>query len=144
MSGVEPAWACPLRMRPVKAPADHEPVIPEETSLLVPVVGIDALAGPIREVAHRPERVCAITGLGPEETLGEEQLAVLLTSERGGLKNVPARARIAVLVNKVETPAQRESARRVARFVLREPRVDRVASGALLGAGSESWEVFVG
>lgn len=132
------------RMRPVKAPADHEPVIPEETSLLVPVVGIDALARPIREVAHRPERVCAITGLGPEETLGEEELAALLVSERGGLKNAPARARVAVLVNKVESRTQRESARRVARCVLREPRVDRVACGALLRAPGESWEVFGG
>ena len=130
------------RMRPVKAPADHEPVIPAETSLLVPVVGVDALAGPIHEVAHRPERVCEITGLGPEETLGEEALAVLLTSERGGLKNAPGRARVAVLVNKVESDAQRESARRIARCVLREPRVDRVASGALLGAPDESWEFW--
>jgi molybdenum cofactor cytidylyltransferase len=130
------------RMRPVKAPADHEPVIPEETSLLVPVVGMDALAGPIREVAHRPERVCEITGLGPEETLSEEALAVLLRSERGGLKNAPGGARVAVLVNKVESDAQRESAGRIARCVLREPRVDRVVSGALLGAPDRSWEVW--
>jgi len=130
------------RMRPVKAPADHEPVIPEETDLLIPVVGIDALAGPIREVAHRPERVCAITGLGPDETLGAEELAALLVSERGGLKHAPPRARVAVLVNKVESEAQREAAGRVARCVLREPRVDRVACGALLGAQGERWQVW--
>jgi probable selenium-dependent hydroxylase accessory protein YqeC len=29
------------RMRPFKAPAEHEPVIPEETTLVVPVVGAD-------------------------------------------------------------------------------------------------------
>jgi molybdenum cofactor cytidylyltransferase len=130
------------RMRPVKAPADHEPVVPKETSLLIPVVGIDALAGPIREVAHRPERVCEITGLGPEETLSEEALAGLLTAERGGLKSAPLGARVAVLVNKVESGAQWESARRIARCVLREPRVERVAGGALLGAPDASWEVW--
>jgi molybdenum cofactor cytidylyltransferase len=131
------------RMRPVKAPADHEPVVPEETSLLVPVVGIDALARPIHEVAHRPERVCEITGLGPEDTLSEEALAILLTSERGGLKHSPDDARVAVLVNKVESDAQRESAGRIARCVLREPRVNRVASGALLGAPDGSWQVWM-
>src|SRR5205814_3295731 len=31
------------RMRPFKAPAEHEPVIPDSTTLLVPVVGIDVI-----------------------------------------------------------------------------------------------------
>ncbi|MFA9421857.1 MAG: hypothetical protein ACERLB_17060, partial [Gammaproteobacteria bacterium] len=43
------------RMLPVKAPAEHEPVVPEETSLFVSVVGIDALDDSIERVAHRPE-----------------------------------------------------------------------------------------
>jgi len=49
------------RMRPVKAPAEHEPVIPLETTLVVPVAGLDALEGPIEEVAHRAELVRRIT-----------------------------------------------------------------------------------
>jgi molybdenum cofactor cytidylyltransferase len=129
------------RMLPVKAPAAHEPVIPDETGLLVPVVGIDALSGPIREVAHRPERVSTITGLAPEETLTPEALAALLTSSQGGLKDAPQAARVAVLINKVESHSQLEAARRVARCVLREPRVERVAIGALRGRLSSGWEV---
>jgi molybdenum cofactor cytidylyltransferase len=129
------------RMRPVKAPAAHEPVIPDRTGLLVAVAGIDALAGPIREVAHRPERVCAITGLAPEQSLTPDALARLLTSPEGGLKGVPPAARVAVLLNKVESGAQRGAARRVARGVLREPRVERVVLGALQGAAASDWEV---
>ena len=34
------------RMRPFKAPADHEPVVPECTTILVPVAGVDALGRP--------------------------------------------------------------------------------------------------
>ena len=49
------------RMRPVKAPAEHEPVIPPETTLVVPVAGLDALEGPLAEVAHRAEIVKRIT-----------------------------------------------------------------------------------
>jgi molybdenum cofactor cytidylyltransferase len=30
------------RMRPLKAPAEHEPVIPRSTTIVVPVVGLDA------------------------------------------------------------------------------------------------------
>ncbi len=130
------------RMLPVKAPAEHEPVVPQETGLLVPVVGIDALSGPIREVAHRPERVSAITGLAAEETLTPEALAALLTSPRGGLKNVPQAARVVLLINKVESPSELEAARRVARSALREPRVERVVLGALQSRLSSDWEVF--
>ncbi|MGI9591043.1 MAG: selenium cofactor biosynthesis protein YqeC [Myxococcota bacterium] len=131
------------RMRPVKAPGDHEPVVPVETSLLVAVAGIDALAAPIAEVAHRPERVCEITGLAPEQALPPESLAALLTSRDGGLKGAPPGARAVVLINKVELAQQREAARRVARCALREPRLDRVLIGALQPRGSswQAWEI---
>ncbi|MCP4424775.1 MAG: putative selenium-dependent hydroxylase accessory protein YqeC, partial [Chloroflexi bacterium] len=35
------------RMRPIKAPASHEPVIPPGTTLVAPTMGIDALDGRI-------------------------------------------------------------------------------------------------
>jgi len=38
------------RMRPIKAPAAHEPVIPPATTLAVPVVGVDALDGRLTAV----------------------------------------------------------------------------------------------
>ena len=94
----------------------------------------------IREVAHRPERVGAITGLGPERRLTPAALAGLLTSPEGGLKHAPLDARIAVLINKVETPEQRTLARDVARRILHEPRVERCLVGALRGF-PEAWEV---
>jgi molybdenum cofactor cytidylyltransferase len=129
------------RMRPVKAPADHEPVIPERTSVLVSVVGIDALAEPIERVAHRPERVAEITGLAPSQQLTPEALGTLLTSPRGGLKGAPDAARVAVLINKVESSTQRDAAHRIADRVLREARVERVAIGALHGDLRAGWEV---
>jgi molybdenum cofactor cytidylyltransferase len=128
------------RMRPVKAPADHEPVVPAETDLLVLVVGIDALAGPIREVAHRPERVSAVAGLAPDQVLTPETLATLLTSTRGGLKDVPGGARVVVVLNKVESPADLAAARAVATAVLAHERVERVLIGALRKPRS-GWEV---
>jgi molybdenum cofactor cytidylyltransferase len=129
------------RMRPVKAPAEHEPVIPDETGLLVAVAGIDALTGPIQAVAHRPEIASALVGLSPEQTLSPKALAALLTSSRGGLKGAPATARAALLINKVESPTQREAARQVARHGLREPRLERVAIGSLAAGSSSWWEI---
>ena len=129
------------RMLPVKAPAEHEPVVPERTTLLVCVVGIDALAEPIERVAHRPERVAGITGLGLSQHLTPEALAELLTSPHGGLKGAPDGARVAVLINKVESTPQRDAAHRIADAVLREVRVERVVIGALHGDLQAGWEI---
>ncbi|MGE4650001.1 MAG: selenium cofactor biosynthesis protein YqeC, partial [Myxococcota bacterium] len=130
-------------------PASHEPQIPPDTALLVAVAGIDALAAPIAEVAHRPERVSAVTGLAPDEWLDASALAQLLASPEGGLKDRPAHARAAVLLNKVETPEDRERARDTALGVLARAGFERVLIGALQGhlpadqraADSWDWEV---
>jgi molybdenum cofactor cytidylyltransferase len=129
------------RMLPVKAPGPHEPVIPNGTTLLVPVVGIDALSKPIAEIAHRPERVCAITGLAPEERLTPAALARLITAPEGGLKNAASAGRAAVLINKVESATEFALAREVADPILRDPTVERVAIGALLGDEAKGWVV---
>jgi molybdenum cofactor cytidylyltransferase len=130
------------RMLPAKAPADHEPVIPPETSLLVPVAGIDALDAPIEEITHRPERVSDITGLSSDRVLTPDALARLLTSPRGGLKRVPEGARVALLINKVETAVEYAAARRVAECALKSPRVERVVLGALKSSEPAPWEIW--
>jgi probable selenium-dependent hydroxylase accessory protein YqeC len=129
------------RMRPVKAPGPHEPVIPTGATLLVPVVGIDALSKPIAEIAHRPERVSAIAGLSVEDTLTPVALARVITSSEGGLKGAASAGRTAVLINKVESAAECGLAREVADQILRDPTVERVAIGALLGDESKGWVV---
>ncbi len=130
------------RMLPVKAPAAHEPVVPTETDLLIVVAGIDALAGPIRDVAHRPGLVSAIVGLGTDVALTPEALAAVLTSREGGLKSVPDRARAVLFINKVESSSQREAARAVACAALAEPRVERIVIGALTAGDSADWEIW--
>jgi len=129
------------RMLPVKAPAAHEPVIPVGATLLVPVVGIDALSKPIAEIAHRPERVSAIVGLSVEDTLTPAALAQLLTSPEGGLKGAASAGRAAVLINKVGSASEFAIAREVAERILLEAAVERVAVGALLGDQGAGWSV---
>jgi molybdenum cofactor cytidylyltransferase len=117
------------RMRPIKAPAPHEPVIPPETTLVVPVVGIDALNGRIEDVAHRPELVRAVIGnqlsvIGNQYSVSSDQLSVedvaaLLAHPQGGMKGVPEGARVIPLINKVETEEQLLAARQIAHHTLR-------------------------
>ena len=47
---------------PLKAHAPWEPVIPENASRVVLVLGLDGIGRPIREVCHRPERYAVLAG----------------------------------------------------------------------------------
>lgn len=87
--------------RPFKAPAEHEPVIPEGVDLVVAVVGAQVLGQPLDERrVHRPERVRALIGVGPEYScdITPEMVATVLAHPQGGRKNVPEGSRYAVVI----------------------------------------------
>ncbi len=124
------------RMRPLKAPAAHEPVVPASTTLLVPVVGLDVLGQPLTEAhVHRPARVAALTGLAAGETISAEAIAALLGHEQGGLKGCPPGARVVPLLNKLDrlSPDQREAVTaQIAQRLLRQtPAISDVLMGAV-------------
>ena len=88
------------KLRPFKAPADHEPVIPSSATHVVAVVGLRALNAPLDdEHVHRPERVRAI--VGPQDRCTAEVIARVLADERGGRSRVGDRA-FTVLVNQAD------------------------------------------
>ncbi len=104
---------------PFKAPAPHEPVVPACTTLLVPVVGVDAVGQTVEEASHRPACVSAITGLAGADRLTPEAMATVLGHPSGGLKGIPAAARVSVLINKVQSRSDLAAAREIARLLLR-------------------------
>ncbi|VAW36626.1 hypothetical protein MNBD_CHLOROFLEXI01-5051 [hydrothermal vent metagenome] len=120
------------RMRPIKAPAAHEPVIPPAATLVVPVVGIDALDGRFPEVTHRPEVAAKLLQWSVfSDQLSVEDVARLIAHANGGLKNVPEGARVVPFINKVETAVQLNAARQIGQQMLQEPRIERVVIGAV-------------
>jgi probable selenium-dependent hydroxylase accessory protein YqeC len=115
------------RMRPFKAPAEHEPVIPAESTLVLLVVGADVLGQPLdADHVHRPERVSALSGTPVGAPVTSETVARVLTHHAGGRKDVPAGARLVVLINKVEALADLAPARDTAARLLREPTIEAV------------------
>ena len=98
--------------RPLKAHAPHEPVIPREAGQAVYVAGASGFGRPVREAVHRPERFCALTGLGPETAVTPEAAARALLAEAPAW-NLPIR----VLVNQAEDGAARAAARRLAELL---------------------------
>jgi molybdenum cofactor cytidylyltransferase len=122
------------RMRPFKAPAEHEPVIPAETTLVVPVVGADVFGKTLDDDhVHRPELISALSGAPLRTPITPEIVARVLAHPQGGCKGVPAGARVVALINKVESLADRTPAYETAEHLLRESAIHSVVLAAVRG-----------
>ena len=122
------------RTRPFKAPADHEPVIPEATTLVVAVAGADVFGKPLdADHVHRPEVVAALAGAALGAPVTPEIVARVLAHPEGGRKGAPGHARIIAMINKVETLADRGLARETAALLLREPAIEAVVLANVRG-----------
>lgn len=91
------------RRRPFKAPGPMEPVVPATATIVLVVMGADALGRVIGDQCHRPLRVAALAGCQPFERLTPERAATVLLHERGFLESRPAGARMVVVVTKVSS-----------------------------------------
>lgn len=91
------------RGRPFKAPAAHEPIIPEGVDLVAAIIGATVLGRPLDDRSvHRPDIVARIAGAGIGDEVTPELAAKVLISPDGGRKGVPDSARFVVLVSHVE------------------------------------------
>jgi probable selenium-dependent hydroxylase accessory protein YqeC len=89
------------RKRAFKAPADHEPVIPSKTTLLVACIGAGALGRPIAESCHRPHLVARLADCSTNDLLTPERAALVLSSPNGSKKGLPGGARFVVAIHRV-------------------------------------------
>lgn len=104
------------RQKPLKAPAAHEPVIPEWVDTVVVVAGMAGLGAPLnQENVHRAKIFSDLTGLALEKTVTPSALKNLLIHSQGGLKNIPPNAKRVVLLNQADTPRLQSEAYSLAR-----------------------------
>lgn len=111
----------------IKAPATHEPVIPSLSTMVIVVAAVDAIGCPISEVAHRPDHVATIAGVGIDDPLAVQGAAAVLLHENGGLKGIPAAARVVMAIARV-TPDTDQAAEELATILRSHPRIDRVVT----------------
>jgi molybdenum cofactor cytidylyltransferase len=115
---------------PLKAPAEHEPPIPDFVDSVVYVVGLSGLGQPLDvDHVHRPERFARLSGLSIGEAVTPEAIAKVLGDPSGGLKNVPPTARRSAVLNQADTPELQAQAQVIARQLL--PAYHAVAIAAL-------------
>jgi len=121
------------RSRLIKAPASDEPQLPEHASMVVPIVSARAIGERLSDsIAHRADRISAVTGVEPGETITPEHVARLLTDEQGALKGI-GKATVVPLINMVDEPEQEALARQVAKWALAlTRRFDRVVLASML------------
>lgn len=133
------------RMRWIKAPAAEEPMIVPGADIVIPVVSARAIGEPLSErVAHRVDRVAAVTGVAPGEELTPEAVGRLLASDQGSL-HCTAGARVAPVINMVDNEDKEERARAAAGVAIAmTSRFDRVVLCSLRRTGPPVVAVVTG
>jgi probable selenium-dependent hydroxylase accessory protein YqeC len=115
--------------RPLKAPREGEPVLPAETTLLIPMVGIDVLGKPLREdFVFRSRIAMEIVKEKEGVEVREEMIGRLLAAT---LRNKPREARVIPFINKIDLPDGLEKGKSLARSLLESisPEIERVVLG---------------
>ncbi len=121
---------------PLKAPHAHEPVIPPETSLVVPVASVSVLGQELNDQhVYNAQAIMNRYGFVEHSRVKSPWVAQVLRDETLGLQGVPKKARVVVLLNQVSSQGySRARARLIARLTLRSPRVHGVALGSVRSA----------
>lgn len=102
------------RVRPLKVPADHEPVIPAQTQAVVALSGMDCLGRTVEDICHRPERVCALLECGMDHVITPADVAAILSSPQGSRKSVEEAMAFRCVLNKADTDERIKGAEEIA------------------------------
>jgi molybdenum cofactor cytidylyltransferase len=117
---------------PFKAPFVHEPVIPPETSLVVPIASLEVIGKPLDEHhVYNPEAMTDRYGFPAGGRVKSLWVAQVLRDKKLGLRGVPQSPRVVAYLN--QTPGRgfgRVRARLIAQLMLREARFSGVAVGS--------------
>jgi len=121
--------------RPVKAPAAHEPVIASSVTLVIAMMGLEAVGMPVdSEMVFRPELFSAITGLAEGETITPAALARIFLAPNGLFKGTPNSARRVVFLNKCDRLTPGQNPDELTECLVQDPdaSIERVVIGSLL------------
>jgi molybdenum cofactor cytidylyltransferase len=107
------------RQKPLKAPAAHEPPIPEFVRTVVVVTGLSGLGEPVVETVFREEEFERISD-SAHQRVTAEMVVKALSHIEGGLKNIPEGARRVALLNQADTPELQAVAQKMSKELLKK------------------------
>lgn len=107
------------RLKPLKAPAQHEPVIPSFVRQVVVCAGMQGLGKPLSEEwVHRAEIYSALAELELGKTISREAVQRVLVHPQGGMKGIPEGARRVLLLTQADTPELQAEAHAIAQNLM--------------------------
>lgn len=104
------------KRKPIKAPADYEPVVPKSTTMTIGVIGLDCFGESIGSVVHRPEIFIKITKTDFLDQVDEDIITKLVLNKKGLFKN--AYGKKILLLNKACTEEDVLNGMRLKAFLL--------------------------
>lgn len=121
--------------RPLKAPASFEPVIPQSSTLVVGVLGLDGVGKPLNaDSIFRPDQFGHITGLIEGEPVTAADCVTSILHKNGIMKDDSSRAERIVFLNKADQSGRMTIARQITRLMTEKYPTDvqRVVIGQVL------------
>lgn len=121
--------------RPIKAPNESEPVVPDFVDLVIPIIGLDSVFLPAtKENVFRLEEFLHITNLDPGIKITPFEIELLFDHPNGGLRNIPETAKITIFLNKLDMIKDPEIVCELAQRILRvrSARIRSVVTGILM------------
>jgi probable selenium-dependent hydroxylase accessory protein YqeC len=119
---------------PVKAHAPHEPVIPQSSTVVVAMAGLDCLGRPANSLTvFRLDFFLRMTGLREGQTLVPESVSRLFKGAAGLFRGSPPEAKLEVFLNKLDHLMSDQEAISLGRRILKTSflPLDRVICGSL-------------
>lgn len=158
LEGIPPEWVKPLAQhsgadvvlveadgaghRMLKAPNVHEPVIPPSATLVVPMADVEVLGRPLTdEYVHRPALLADLAGVPLGQAVSPEVLAIAVAHPQGGLKGVPAGARVVPLLTTHSSNPRFLALDHAVRLILLSPHIQHVVV-AHLRSTPIRWEIY--
>lgn len=120
--------------RPVKAPAEHEPVIPDSATIVVGMLGLEALGQELSpETVFRIDLFCNLAAIEEGDRLTAPVLSRLFLRPVGLFKETPPSAKRVAFLNKFDLLFEKQKARDLADLILgeKDSEIDRVVIGSL-------------
>lgn len=117
----------------LKVPYPHEPSIPDEASLVIPIASLGVLDQPLDDKhVYNPQAMIDEYGFYQGAQVRSPWIGQVLRDEGMALRNIPEKARVVAFIN--QTPVNgylRGRARMIARIALQSARLQGVALGAV-------------
>ena len=120
--------------RPLKVPADHEPVIPVSTTSVIGLVGLSGVGQPVGDKwIHRLDHFSSLTGLASGQKISSAAVCNVLTHNRGIFKDTPGDVKRLAFLNQADAAGGLDAGKQICDLLAKQKKtkLKRIIIGQL-------------